>query len=129
MIILRESGNVLFSYTFGGQQVNENLIGSFLIAINSFSKEAFSIGGNIERITNQEYILSLHQENKLTICYVYKNDTYFALAKLHEFIFKLKENTELFAALIGKNISYSRKLETDLEELVKDTFIEPQDET
>lgn len=60
----------------------ENLIGSFLSAINSFGKEAFSSNLPFERMKHHDYSIVMRIEKPLLFCNVFKGQSYSATQKI-----------------------------------------------
>ena len=69
-LIISESGITKYSKFFiTNIKIQEQLLGGFLTAINSFAKEIFSSGG-IERIKIKKYTLLIIFRNGLMFCYI-----------------------------------------------------------
>ncbi len=84
-MLLGQGGRVVFSKTFiSVTEVDENLIGGFLNALQSFSYETFS--QTIDRIKFGTYTILIKPMDPLTICYVFKGQSYSAQQKLFRFI-------------------------------------------
>lgn len=100
LVILAESGLTLFSMQFESEQkINEQLVGGFLTAINTFCRETFSSAGSLERIKHQEYTVLMKAIGGLMFCYVFKGQSYSALHKLEEFIHLLETEKNLLDQL------------------------------
>ncbi|MBD3189521.1 MAG: tetratricopeptide repeat protein [Candidatus Heimdallarchaeota archaeon] len=100
LVILAESGLTLFSLQFESEQkINEQLVGGFLTAINTFCRETFSSAGSLERIKHQEYTVLMKAIGGLMFCYVFKGQSYSALQKLEEFIHLLETEKNLLEEL------------------------------
>ncbi|MHA2249413.1 MAG: tetratricopeptide repeat protein [Candidatus Kariarchaeaceae archaeon] len=79
LLIIDEAGSPRFTKKFTTDfPMQESLIGSFLSAINLFSKEAFSSNLPIERIKHQDFSIVMKQEKPLLFCYVFKGQSYSA---------------------------------------------------
>jgi hypothetical protein len=101
LLIIGEGGMSLYNRTFtSNEYVKGPLVGSFLSAIESFSKEVFS--SPIERVTLGNYRLILQTHNLLTFSYVYKGESYSAIKRLTKFIQQLEINKEFWSGLINK---------------------------
>ncbi len=70
------------------------MIGGFLSAINSFSKEVFNVSGSLERIKHHEYTILVKNVDKFLFCYIYEGQSYYAIQKLEDLInwIQKKEN-------------------------------------
>ena len=102
LLILAESGTPLFSKNYlEGSELDGILIGGFLAAIISFSKETFSTEGSVERIKHQEYTLLLKPKKPFLFCYVIKGQTYSALQKLEAFTKIISTSTSAWNDLIS----------------------------
>ena len=60
----------------------ENLLGSFLSAINSFGKEAFSSNLPFERMKHHDFSIVIRLEKPLLFCYVFKGQSYSGTRKI-----------------------------------------------
>jgi tetratricopeptide (TPR) repeat protein len=97
LLILAESGTPLFTKNYlEGSELDGILIGGFLAAIISFSKETFSSEGSIERIKHQEYTLLLKPKQKFLFSYVIKGQSYSALQKLEAFTKIISTSTSVW---------------------------------
>ena len=97
LLILSESGTPLFTKNYlEGSELDGILIGGFLAAIISFSKETFSSEGSIERIKHQEYTLLLKPKQKFLFSYVIKGQSYSALQKLEAFTKIISTSTSVW---------------------------------
>ncbi len=124
-LIMEESGQIIFSHNFNPERrLNEQLIGGFLAAINSFGKETFSASGSIERIKHQEHTLLLNAEENLYFCYIFQGQSYSALEKLSSFIKKTKKNPEMWNSLITWNPTnpLPQQIEEQIKKLVQALF-------
>ncbi|MHA2249607.1 MAG: tetratricopeptide repeat protein [Candidatus Kariarchaeaceae archaeon] len=99
LMILSIGGLVLYSKTFSSGQINENLIGSFISAINSFSNEAFASRGSIERIKHQEYTIAMKRKEKITFCYIFKGQLFPAKQKLNKVVELITSSDKLWGDL------------------------------
>jgi tetratricopeptide (TPR) repeat protein len=116
LLVIAEGGMTLFNRRFGLKEVvKEQLIGSFLSAIESFSKEVFS--SSIERVKLGEYRLVMQGFDKITFSYIFKGESYPAIKRLKKFIQALRKNSTLWEALKSKTKTGSL-LNTDEKEVV-----------
>ncbi|MHA2251463.1 MAG: tetratricopeptide repeat protein [Candidatus Kariarchaeaceae archaeon] len=122
LMILNDAGIIVYSKKFvEGAKLNDHLIGGFLTAINTFSSEAFSTTGSIERIKHNEFTLIMKPKDKLLFCYAFKENSYAASKRLENLITKLKENKILWSEMILTNITG----EIDKGDQKIDTYVAP----
>ncbi len=83
LLIIDEGGLPRFTKKFiSDNTIHENLIGSFLSAINSFGKEAFSSNLPFERMKHHDFSIVMKLEKPLLFCYVFKGQSYSATQKI-----------------------------------------------
>ena len=123
-IILGQGGLVVFSKTFiYGTEVDEDLIGTLLIALQSFGDQAFS--QTLDRIKIGTYTIMIKPKDPLTMCYVFKGQSYSAQQKLFRFIELVPQmssvwNPVLETALSGRTLSIAAQ--SSLESLLTEVF-------
>lgn len=103
LLILEDRGTTIFSKHFGldnQTMADDQIIGGFLTAINSFMQNAFSTTGYLERIKHKDYTLILKTKSPFTFCYVFKGQSYSAMKKLDRFITKVKESDSIWASFL-----------------------------
>jgi len=101
LLIITEGGITIFSHFFKSKGVIKGpLVGSFLSAIEAFSKEVFS--SSIERLTLGDHRLIINISENLTFAYVYLGESYTAIKRLKKFILMLQMNSDLWKALKNK---------------------------
>ncbi|MFQ6125676.1 MAG: tetratricopeptide repeat protein [Candidatus Heimdallarchaeota archaeon] len=99
LLILTESGISIYSKKFTlGQQLDDQLIGGLLTAINNFGKEVFA-GAETDRITYQEYTVVLKALESLLFCYIFKGQSYLALQKLERLIEQVQASPSIWEIL------------------------------
>ncbi|MHA2501662.1 MAG: tetratricopeptide repeat protein [Candidatus Kariarchaeaceae archaeon] len=121
-MIIDTAGSVKLNIRFVMMdEINEQMIGTFISAINLFFSEAFVSSNNIERINSNDYTLLLKAEYGITYCYIFKGQSYFATRKLREVITELKMMTSYQNFVIdrGLTIPISMKLDQFEEERLK----------
>ncbi|MFW9940742.1 MAG: tetratricopeptide repeat protein [Candidatus Thorarchaeota archaeon] len=85
LLIITGGGILLFSYPFSDEiKINDELFGSFLSAITSFSDEFFSEG--LDRAKFGQYTILMKEITDFSFCYVFKGQTYLAQKKFTDFI-------------------------------------------
>ncbi|MFX0090277.1 MAG: hypothetical protein ACFFBD_00840 [Candidatus Hodarchaeota archaeon] len=98
LLILGGSGLSLFSRTFTSEgAVDDQLLGGFLAAIQSFSSQIFS--QSLDRVKLEAYTLLIKAEKPFQVCYVLKGPTYLAQQKLTQFTAELRQTSAIWEAL------------------------------
>lgn len=98
LLILAGSGILLFSYPFSNEwKRNDDLFGSFLSAFSTFSDEFFSQG--LDRAKFGEETILLQPAGTLSICYLFRGQTYFAQQKLVEFVETVQKDPVIWQTL------------------------------
>ncbi len=94
LFILSDGGLTVYSYDFQEEKViDEQLVGGFLSAINTFCQEMFSTKGYLERVKYQDYTILLEPIEESFICsYVIKGDSYLASKRLIKLIDEITES-------------------------------------
>ena len=89
-IVLQEGGLTAFSSKFKeGIRIDDQLIGGFISAVNTFGQHIFSTTGQVERIKHGDYtLISKIVLNKFTFCYAFKGPSYLASKKFDKLISK-----------------------------------------
>ena len=130
LLIVTEGGITLFSKRFHTlHTLEDQLIGGFLAAINTFIREAFAVSGSIERIKHQDYTLLLNSVEPFLVCYVFEGPSYYALKKLGQF------TRELTSAAMWQTLmaSYKSGIALDenkeVEKLVVEVFPAPENQS
>ncbi|MFX0185769.1 MAG: hypothetical protein ACFE95_22015 [Candidatus Hodarchaeota archaeon] len=102
ILIMEESGLTLFSYKLQAfDQINDQLIGGLLTAINAFGNEIFKGSGVFDHIVYQEYTLIMRMVDLFTFCYAFKGKSHVAaLSKLDNFIFQVRNTISIWKHLI-----------------------------
>ncbi|MFX0082772.1 MAG: tetratricopeptide repeat protein [Candidatus Hodarchaeota archaeon] len=93
LLVVSEGGIPIFSQSFTEQWSLENdLLGSFFTAINSFINEKFSEG--LDRATFGEHTLLMNSVSPFLMCYVYKGQSYSAQQRIRYFIDELQKDKD-----------------------------------
>ena len=103
ILILEDRGTTIFSKHFSldsDTMADDQIIGGFLTAINSFMQSTFSSTGYLERIKHKDYTLILKTKAPFTFCYVFKGQSYSAMKKLNRFITQVKESDSIWASFL-----------------------------
>ncbi|MFX0091977.1 MAG: tetratricopeptide repeat protein [Candidatus Hodarchaeota archaeon] len=98
-LITNEGGICLFSKTFPtNKTLEDQLVGGFLSAVNSFSTQVFSC--SIDRIKFGDYTILMKPEESLLICYVFRGgSSYLAQQKLSHFTNNVRNNLVVWEGL------------------------------
>ncbi|MFX0095146.1 MAG: tetratricopeptide repeat protein [Candidatus Hodarchaeota archaeon] len=98
-LILDRGGITLFSKVFSsGSKFEEQLMGGFLMAIQSFSTQVFAQA--VDRVKFEDYTLLMRAEEPFLVCYIFQGSSYFAQQKLSQFIHLLRNNDFVWQALV-----------------------------
>ncbi len=122
LFIISDFGLTVYSYDFQEEKViDDQLVGGFLSAINTFCQEMFSSKGYLERVKYQEYTILLEPLGESFIgCYVIKGDSYLASKRLIQLIDEIK-SSPLYADFEEIQTTGLLKLDYDT---MKDIIIE-----
>lgn len=125
LLIIGQGGFPLFSKQFEKNHIfEEDLMGGFLAAFNSFIGELFSKG--LDRIKFGEFMILMRTVEQFSICYLFKGQTNIAKQKLSQFTENIKKDTSIWHTLnVFYNTSRVVKLEElpSLESLISNIFI------
>lgn len=100
VLILANNGISLYSYRFqSGAQFDDQIVGAFISAINTFSQEVFAASGSIERIKHADYTLITKSIGQLVFCYAFKGQSYFAVKKFNTYISLVQYDTKTWNML------------------------------
>jgi len=98
LLILHGGGISVFIKRFiSVTEVDEQMIGAFLDAIQSFSEEVFSQA--LDRIKLKEYTILVRPKGGFTICYVYRGQSYRAQQKLTRFVDIIPQKSSIWTPL------------------------------
>jgi tetratricopeptide (TPR) repeat protein len=98
LLIIEEGGVLVFSNAFiEGWTDEEDLIGNFLSAFNTFSGELFSKG--LDRAIFGDFTILMESVSHFSICYLFKGQTYPAKKKITMFMERIQEIKEIFQSL------------------------------
>ena len=124
LLIITESGDPLFSYSFSQElSFEDDIISSFISAFNTFSGELFSKG--LDRARFGDYIILLESLDSYSVCYLFKGQSFSAKQKLTSFIEEMQNKPTIREAL-DKYYKTSQVAELkdlpQIEILIKDIF-------
>ncbi|MFX0185800.1 MAG: tetratricopeptide repeat protein [Candidatus Hodarchaeota archaeon] len=101
-LIVAQNGLSVFSKPFIPEgEVNSQLLGAFLSAINTFSDAVFS--RSLDRVRLGEFTLVMKSQDPLLMCYVFKGQAFSAIQKLNHFSKIAVESTLEWSALLRTN--------------------------
>lgn len=130
-IILQGGGLTAFSSKFReGIQIEDQLIGGFISAVNTFGQQIFSTTGQVERIKHGEYtIISKIVLEKFTFCYAFKGPSYLASKKFDKVISRFLEHPlkQIFLANEKTGYLLNDDEEQTMHELVKECIFLNED--
>lgn len=94
LFILEYSGITLYSCNFQKDKtVDEQLVGGFLAAINTFCQEMFTEKGYLERVKYKDYNIILKPLAESFICsYVIRGESHLASTKLEKFVERVEKS-------------------------------------
>jgi hypothetical protein len=125
---LAKGGTPIFSYIFTEDWThNDDLVGGFLSALDSFSGELFSEG--LDRAKFGNYMVILKSFHSFSICYLFKGQSYLATKRLEKFIETIKNSKDLmkiFDRFYENHVFIDLKKHPILELLLKEIFIEKE---
>jgi len=126
LIILAEGGVTIFSHIFSSDWTfQDDLIGGFLSAMNSFSGELFSEGLN--RVNFGKHTVIMKPFASFFACYLFKGQSYLANKKITKFIKNIETNEMviiIFESYYKNHQTIILKENPPLEELFTDIFIQ-----
>ena len=124
LLILSEGGVPTFSYPFVDEWDRDNdLFGSFLSALTSFSDEFFSEG--LDRVKFGQQTVLMRSSRPFLICYLFKGQSYKAIQKIDKFTSLIHKDTsvqETFDKYYQKSQILELKDFPFLESLIKGIF-------
>ena len=93
-IVLQKNGLPAFSFNFNKEiHMDNQLIGGFISAVNTFGRELFATEGQVERIKHGEFtLISKAVLENFTFCYAFKGPSFLATKKFDELIVKFLED-------------------------------------
>ena len=95
LLVLSDGGLPIFSYVFSKDwSFEDDLLGGFLSAINSFSGELFSKG--LDRAKFGEHTVFMRAVASFSICYLFKGQSYLAQKRINNFIEQFQNTTEIW---------------------------------
>ncbi|MFX1468040.1 MAG: tetratricopeptide repeat protein [Promethearchaeota archaeon] len=124
-LILDEGGVTIFSHIFSQDwDFQDDLVGGFLSAINSFSGELFSEG--LDRANFGQHTVLMKPFSSFSVCYLFKGQSYLANKKIKKFIVTIETNEHLKEIFENYYKNYQEIKLTEnppLEELFTNIFI------
>ncbi len=94
ILILAEGGVTMFSHIFSKEWSHEDdLVGGFLSALDSFSGELFSEG--LDRAKFGRHTVLMKSFETFSICYLFKGESYLAQKRINRFIEQIQNSDEI----------------------------------
>ncbi|MFW9902670.1 MAG: tetratricopeptide repeat protein [Candidatus Thorarchaeota archaeon] len=125
LLVLEEAGVTIFSHIFTKEwSHDDDLVGGFLSAINSFSGELFSEG--LDRAKFGQHTVLMKSFETFSTCYLFKGDSYPAQKKINNFIEQIQNSEEIketFNSYYKTHKSIGLKENPALKLLLTDIFI------
>ncbi|TET61714.1 MAG: tetratricopeptide repeat protein [Promethearchaeota archaeon] len=125
ILILAEGGVTIFSHIFSKDwSYEDDLVGGFLSALNSFSSELFSEG--LDRAKFGQHTVLMKPFESFSMCYVFKGQSYFAQKKINRFIESIlttEKFKDLFNSFYKTHQTIELKENPPLKLLFTDIFI------
>lgn len=125
LLVLSEGGVPIFSHIFSQNWAFEDdLVGGFLSAINSFSGELFSEG--LDRANFGQHTVLMKPFSSFSVCYLFKGQSYLANKKIKKFIGTIETNEqlkEIFENYYKNHQTINLTENPPLEELFTNVFI------
>ena len=126
VVIFPQNGRYLYSKSFQDMRIyDDDLIASFITAINFFGKEALSSSGSIDRIRHGEYMIIIKYKENFCFGYVFKGHSFSAMTKLDKFIESLTTLENIIENLhlsIKTYLEISNETRLTIEQLVNNIF-------
>lgn len=116
LMILKNSGISVYSKSFIPENnINDQLLGGFMTAINSLSQEILT--SKVDRIRSGDFTILMEEQENFQYSYIYKGNSDVAYQKLNRFTNKLKNskfwNTLQTSIQTGRVFSSSEGKEID----------------
>ncbi|MFX1479150.1 MAG: tetratricopeptide repeat protein [Promethearchaeota archaeon] len=124
LLFIAEGGTPIFSHTFSKDwKFSNELLSGFLTAFDSISKEVFSEGLDRAKFGNHTILITTIED--LSICYLFKGQSYYAKQKIMNFIERIQNSSTLWQTLtksICSNQILRLKDHPSLESLIEEIF-------
>ncbi len=125
ILIIVEGGIPIFSYSFSKElSFEDDVVGSFLTAFNTFSSELFSKG--LDRAKFGDYTILMDSIDSFSVCYLFKGQTYSAKQKLSQFTDHIQNNKSIWDPLnrsYHTNETLEIKDNPSIESLISEVFL------
>ena len=126
ILILAEGGVSIFSHIFSKDwSYEDDLVGGFLSAMNSFSGELFSEG--LDRAKFGKHTVLMKPFASFFACYLFKGQSYLANKKISKFIKNIETNErvkEIFEGYYKNHQTINLEENPPLEKLFAEVFIQ-----
>ena len=96
VLLIQENGTLQFTRKYDWKiTMNENLVSSFISAINAFTQNTFQSGKPIERIDYYEYTIVIRKFAKHLLTYIFTGASYHAFKKVDRIINQINNDPKL----------------------------------
>ncbi|MHA2501920.1 MAG: tetratricopeptide repeat protein [Candidatus Kariarchaeaceae archaeon] len=121
LLVMNTDSLPLYSVKFNeAANINQELIGSFLMASNIGMAVAFEQTGSIERIKYGKYTLVFMHHDRLVFCYGFEGQSYYAIQRLRDFVDRIRLGRVW--DLLRADVPRPKAIEQDLTERVVEYF-------
>jgi hypothetical protein len=126
LFILLTSGIALFSHRFRSETtIDDQIIGAFISAINSFSQQLFATTGSIERVKYADFTLFTKIIEPFIFCYAFKGHSYLAMKKFTSLIESINKSKLVWSHMVD-SVDYAKGLSIEdasvIVSLIKEHF-------
>lgn len=123
LFIQKEEGLTVYTKDFQDEsEVDKDLFGAFLSALNTFVKEALSTENIVERIKVGNYTLAMTPIKSLILCYVFRGYSYHAIQKLNKMTSIMLEHPDCIKSLLSDIYLKGSGKEVELESCIQQAF-------
>ncbi|MHA1637877.1 MAG: tetratricopeptide repeat protein [Candidatus Thorarchaeota archaeon] len=123
LFIQRDIGLTIYTKKFDfASNVDGAVFGAFITAFDLFLRDTLDSEDMVERVKAGEYTLAMKSVEWLTLCYVFKGHSYFAIEKLHTLSTEIMKNADCFKSLMEKNRILTKDEETLLDVCIQNVF-------
>ncbi|MHA2168995.1 MAG: tetratricopeptide repeat protein [Candidatus Kariarchaeaceae archaeon] len=122
LLILAKNGTSILSRAFSQVEENDQLVGGFLSAINTFMGVLFQEKGSLDRIKYKDYTILLKQQEAILFCYAFKGQSYGAMKNLEQFIGMVTGTQTLWNSIRAEIPQISKNDEMVFERYIKQVF-------
>jgi hypothetical protein len=123
-----QGGIVRYNLNIGGaDKINENLIGAFLTAINSFLNDAFAVESHLEYIKYGNYKIIMKKEEQLLFCYIFEGTSYHATKTVEQIIDFFPNHPKVWSQ-ITSNFDKLASIPPEINEEIRNMILKGREE-